>query len=76
MRAPVASKIALPIAAATTVIAVSPAPLASTSGRLTSTLSIVGTSAPSGRLWNVRQSIDVTFRSSHVTSSPSARLMP
>ena len=61
MRAPVASKIALPIAAATIVIEVSPEPVASTSVRLTSTLSTAGTSKPSGRLWNVRQSIDVTF---------------
>ena len=39
-RAPVASKIALAIAAATTVTAVSPAPVASSSGRLRSTVSI------------------------------------
>ena len=49
--APVASKIAFPTAAATTVIAVSPAPLASTSVRLMRTLSIRGTANPSGRLW-------------------------
>ena len=43
-RAPVASKIALPIAAATIVMAVSPAPVASSSGRLIRTDSIVGRS--------------------------------
>ena len=42
MRAPVASKIALPIAAATTVIDVSPAPQASSSGWLISTVSMRG----------------------------------
>src|SRR6185295_18427017 len=47
-RTPVASKIALPTAAATIVIAVSPAPLASASVRLISTLSMIGTSNPSG----------------------------
>jgi hypothetical protein len=41
-RAPVASKIALPSAAATTVIDVSPAPVAGTSGGLMRTLSITG----------------------------------
>src|SRR5215469_9149107 len=42
-RMPVASKMALPIAAGTTVIAVSPAPRAGTSRRSTSTTSTVGT---------------------------------
>src|SRR5262245_25967847 len=49
-RAPVASKIALPSAAATSVMTVSPAPAAGTSVRLSTTLSIRGTSNPSGRL--------------------------
>jgi hypothetical protein len=43
----VASKIALPTAAATIVIAVSPAPAASASVRLINVLSIAGTSRPS-----------------------------
>ena len=43
-RAPVASKTALPIAAAVTVIDVSPAPIAAASGRLISTVSTTGTS--------------------------------
>ena len=42
MRAPVASKIAFPMAAATMVMEVSPAPVASSSGRLSSTTSIFG----------------------------------
>jgi len=56
----VASKIALAIAPATTVTAVSPAPIAGPAGWSMSTTSIVGTCAPrkSGRY--VRQSIDVT----------------
>src|ERR1700730_5669279 len=60
-RAPVASNIALPTAAATTVIEVSPAPVASLSGRLISTVSIVGTPNPKGRVWYVRQSNEVTL---------------
>lgn len=43
-RAPVASKIALPIAAGVTVMAVSPAPVAGTLGGVTNILSIVGIS--------------------------------
>ena len=50
IRAPVASKMALPSAAATRVIESSPAPVASSSGRFNSTLSIFGTSNPSGKL--------------------------
>ena len=60
--APVASKIALPpIAAAITVMVVSPAPVASSSGRLSSTHSIFGISKPNGKEWYVRQSTEVTF---------------
>ncbi|HUA18833.1 MAG TPA: lipocalin-like domain-containing protein [Bryobacteraceae bacterium] len=49
-RAPVASKTAFPIAAAMTVIDVSPAPVASSSGRFTSTHSTLGSAKPSGRV--------------------------
>ena len=50
MRTPVASKIAFPIAAATSVMAVSPAPVAGCSGLLRRTTSIFGTSKPSGNV--------------------------
>ena len=49
--APVASNTALPIAAATTVMAVSPAPLAGADGWLTSTASTAGVRTPTANLW-------------------------
>jgi len=49
-RTPVASAMALPMAAGTTVIAVSPAPVAGTSARFTNVISIEGTSIPRYRL--------------------------
>ncbi len=48
--APVASKTALPMAAAITVMDVSPAPVASSSGRFTSTHSTLGSAKPSGKV--------------------------
>ena len=62
--------------AAITLIEVSPAPVASSSGRFTSTHSIAGSSMPRGSEWYVRQSTDVTRSLSQVTSSPRARLIP
>ena len=49
------------MAAAATVTAVSPAPVARASGRLIRTVSIFGISAPTGSGRYVRQSIEVTF---------------
>jgi hypothetical protein len=49
-RAPVASNTALPIAAATTVMAVSPAPLAGADGWLTSTASTTGVREPTANV--------------------------
>ena len=49
-RAPVASNTALPMAAAITVMDVSPAPVASSSGRFTSTHSTLGSAKPSGKV--------------------------
>jgi hypothetical protein len=49
-RAPVASNTALPIAAATTVMAVSPAPLAGADGWLTSTASTAGVREPTANV--------------------------
>jgi quinoprotein glucose dehydrogenase len=76
IRAPVASKMALPMAAAARVMVVSPAPIASTPRRSMSTVSTSGRSKPRGMLWYVPQSTDVTFSVSQVTSSRSARLTP
>ena len=59
-RAPVASKTALPIAAATAVIEASPAPFASADGCGTSTNSTTGVRVPTAKVRYVRQSCDVT----------------
>jgi hypothetical protein len=71
-RRPVASKMAFAIAPAVTVTAVSPAPAAGMSGRLRSTISIAGTSALRNSGLYVRQSTEVIFWPSQVTSSRSA----